>query len=227
MPDDCELHEVRLPALGEDARKDADDVVEKGSPPVVEWPVPAGLVERIDRHLVQARDDDVEHLGRFPLVEIDVLAGDSIGDAASKRVRHGVGNGIRLDVDRVNAACPVQGQLHAEDAAATADVQTGLALADPLAEDVFPAEVAPLGRHEDAGVDGQPGERKREQRTSSLIAPRFGGRLRRREFAVHAVGEEPPPPAGLRPFDRLANGGDVFRSRPTADADDLCSLLAP
>jgi hypothetical protein len=79
-----------------------DALVEQVAAPVVERAVAAGLFVRVDRHLEEARDDEVVAIIRHPLVEVDVVAADAVADAVAVRIRDGVGDGVAINVDGVH-----------------------------------------------------------------------------------------------------------------------------
>ena len=149
LAQDRELHHVRDTAVGEQAREETDQVVDEVPAPVVERPVAGELLVRIDGHLVEARDDDVVPVLGLEHVQIDLRAGDALGDAVAKRVRERGRDGLTLDVDGVHVLGAVERELHRQEAAAAADVETPLAGADVLAHEVLPDEQAADGRNED------------------------------------------------------------------------------
>ena len=87
-------------------------------------------------------------------------------------VRERVRDRVAIDVDRVNLGRAVEGELHGEDPAAATDVEAALALADALAEEVLPAEVAAVRRNEDSLVDRELRERQRADDPTLLVEPR-------------------------------------------------------
>src|SRR6266849_2921661 len=71
-------------------------------------------------------------------------------------------------------------ELDGEDAAAAADIQAVLVLADPVREEVPPAEEAALGRDEHARVDRELWKWKRIEDAAEVVMPGLGLGLRLR-----------------------------------------------
>src|SRR6266852_3052684 len=69
-------------------------------------------------------------------------------------------------------------ELNGEDAAAAADIQAVLVLADPARKQVPPAEEAALGRDEHARVDRELWEWKRIEDAAEVVMPGLGLGLR-------------------------------------------------
>src|SRR3954471_11652652 len=68
LPEDRELHDVRRARRGQEARQQRDEVVEQVAAPEVERAMRVGLVVGVDRHLVEARHDEVVAIARDPRV---------------------------------------------------------------------------------------------------------------------------------------------------------------
>ncbi len=132
LPDDGELHDERAAVVGQQARQLAEEVIELVASPVVERTVAARLLVGIDRHLVEARDDEVVALVRGPLVEVDVVPAHAVADAVAVRVRDSVGDRVPVDVDRMDVLRAVQRELHRLDPAAAADVEAAQPGAAPV-----------------------------------------------------------------------------------------------
>ena len=146
-------------------------MVDEVSAPVVERPVPRDLPERIDRHLVEARDDEVVLIGRLVRVDIDLRAGNAVCDAVAERVRERVRDSLSLDVDGVHGLGAVERELDREEARAAADVEATLALPWRLLPEVLPDEQAARGRDEDVRLADDLRERQRVNGAAGLVAP--------------------------------------------------------
>src|SRR6185312_8316541 len=131
LAQDRELHDVRRARRGEQAREQGDEVVEQVAAPEVQRAVRVRLVVGVDRHLVEARDDEVVAVPRHPRVEVDGLARHAVGDAVAERVRQRVRDGAAVDVDRVHVLGAVARELDREQPGPAADVEAAEALAEP------------------------------------------------------------------------------------------------
>ena len=228
LADDRELHQVGDAVRRQRLGQLADQVVDQVAAPVVERPVGGDLLERVDGGLEEARDDQVVGLLGDPWEEVDGGGRHAVCDAVAECVRQRVGDGARVEVDRVHVLGAVARELDGLQAAAAADVEAALSGSDLLAEQVAPDEEAALRRHEHARLEDQVREREREQVATGAVGPALGGlRPRRPRGGVRkrrpcaAAG-----PAACRPSAAL-RGRDVLRADAAAAADDLRALGAP
>ena len=188
----------------------------------------ARLLVRVDRHLVEARDDDVE-----PLASAPSGRGRPSRRSCGRRRRCGTRSRACWRRrrgrcrSRARAAAPLSASCTARMPQPQPTSRHVPSCPAPVANRCFQHEVAALRRDEDAGVDGELGKRQREER-------RAPGR---RATARTAAGPGSPPRRGRRPRSAPAarraspraprGGGDVLRRHAAAAADDLRALVPP
>ena len=166
--DDRQLHYVSGSVLCQRLRQHVYQVVEEVTAPVVKRTVRGGLLEGVDRHLIEARDDHVVALLGHPRVQILRRRRHAVSDPIAKRVRERVLDRRLVDVDRVHVGGAVAGQLHGQHPLAAADVQAPLVGADAFAVQVLPDQQAALGRLEHARTR----HRSRARRAGRGCVPR-------------------------------------------------------
>ena len=139
------------PSSVEQLRQPAEEVVELVAAPVVERAVAARLLVRIDRHLEEARDDQVVALVGRPLVEVDVRRrSPGRRRRCGTRSRRCSRSRCGRCRSRARASAPLSASCTVWMPAAAADVEAAHAVALARAEEVLPDEEAAVRRHEHA-----------------------------------------------------------------------------
>ena len=57
--------------------------------PVIKWPIPGRLLVRIDGHLVETHDDNIELVCRVPMIEINRLSRNALRSESVATTRSG------------------------------------------------------------------------------------------------------------------------------------------
>src|SRR5207245_9851611 len=175
---------------------------------------------------VEAADTPVVALVGFPLVEVDLLGADHARHTVAEGIGHGVGDRVPVDVDGMYRPGAVEGQLNAQNATATTDIEARSLLTDSLREQVLPAEEATLRGNEDARIHRQLGKRERIEGSTARIRPGHRFRLGHPTFLSHRDHRR----AGMARLGLRHRGGhrpNVLRGGAAAAADTLGAFRRP